>query len=313
MTIGKRISELRKAKGYTQEYIAEQLGVSRQAVSKWESGASYPSTENLLKFSTLLEVPVNEILLIQENEMTNLEAYAYQRLRQDMKREETVRFLLKQAAQIGLMIGLYGLIYCACYFFNYMIGHTVYNFSWLCKHHVLPITCALTVVMFLLDRPLTSIGLCIGTIFGILLGHIVGWYAHMTSNVGWNNAWIVHLAAFCLFGFLGLALDKQLTTGRPWNKVFRIVFTVVVAVAVFITAYVAAVHMRKVYGANCGYDDGYGVGQYDAAQGYAIYTSSLCITPPDEFTFGDPAYDGYMIYWPSGYWDGYYGVNVPKT
>ena len=48
MTIGNRIAELRKAKGFTQEYVADQLGVSRQAVSKWEQDQTSPDTKNLI-------------------------------------------------------------------------------------------------------------------------------------------------------------------------------------------------------------------------------------------------------------------------
>ena len=38
MEIAKRLQELRKKMGYSQEQVAEMLGISRQAVSKWESG-----------------------------------------------------------------------------------------------------------------------------------------------------------------------------------------------------------------------------------------------------------------------------------
>ncbi len=60
-TIGTRIAELRKSKGYSQEYIAEQLGVSRQAVSKWEQDLSAPDTYNLIALSKLLGVTVEYI------------------------------------------------------------------------------------------------------------------------------------------------------------------------------------------------------------------------------------------------------------
>ena len=46
----------------TQEFVAEALGVSRQAVSKWESGASDPSTSNLLALAKLFQVPAEELL-----------------------------------------------------------------------------------------------------------------------------------------------------------------------------------------------------------------------------------------------------------
>lgn len=58
MSIGKRISDARKDKGFTQEYIAEKLNVSRQAVSKWEKDQSAPDTRNLIALAELLCVSV---------------------------------------------------------------------------------------------------------------------------------------------------------------------------------------------------------------------------------------------------------------
>lgn len=46
----------------TQEFVAETLGVSRQAVSKWESGASDPSTTNLMALAKLFGVSAEELL-----------------------------------------------------------------------------------------------------------------------------------------------------------------------------------------------------------------------------------------------------------
>ena len=46
----------------TQEFVAESLGVSRQAVSKWERGAADPSTSNLLALAKLFGVPAEELL-----------------------------------------------------------------------------------------------------------------------------------------------------------------------------------------------------------------------------------------------------------
>lgn len=61
MTIGTRICELRKAKGFTQEYIAAQLGISRQAVSKWEQDLTSPDTKNLIILAELLGTSIEYI------------------------------------------------------------------------------------------------------------------------------------------------------------------------------------------------------------------------------------------------------------
>lgn len=57
------LREHRMRCGMTQEFVAESLGVSRQAVSKWERGASDPSTSNLIELARLYGVPAEELLL----------------------------------------------------------------------------------------------------------------------------------------------------------------------------------------------------------------------------------------------------------
>ena len=63
MSIGKRISELRVERKLSQEYIAEKLNISRQAVSKWENDLSIPDTNNLIELSRLFDVSVEYLLI----------------------------------------------------------------------------------------------------------------------------------------------------------------------------------------------------------------------------------------------------------
>ncbi|MBC8570492.1 helix-turn-helix domain-containing protein [Zongyangia hominis] len=66
MELSQRLQALRKERGYSQEDLAEQLGISRQAVSKWESGASSPDIGNLLALSGLYGVSVDALLRGEE-------------------------------------------------------------------------------------------------------------------------------------------------------------------------------------------------------------------------------------------------------
>ena len=59
MKLEEKLVQLRKEKGLTQLELAESLKVSRQAVSKWESGGAIPSTDNLRSLSELYGVPVD--------------------------------------------------------------------------------------------------------------------------------------------------------------------------------------------------------------------------------------------------------------
>ena len=61
-TLGEILKKHRTDSKMTQEFVAEYLGVSRQAVSKWESGASDPSTSNLLAIAKLFGIAPEELL-----------------------------------------------------------------------------------------------------------------------------------------------------------------------------------------------------------------------------------------------------------
>ena len=60
--IGKFIQELRKEKGLTQEELAEKLGITKNAVSKWERGISLMDLSLLKPLSEILDVSITEIL-----------------------------------------------------------------------------------------------------------------------------------------------------------------------------------------------------------------------------------------------------------
>ena len=61
-TLGERLKAVRMRYNMTQEFVAEQLGVSRQAVSKWESGKAEPSTANLLALAKLYDISVEDLI-----------------------------------------------------------------------------------------------------------------------------------------------------------------------------------------------------------------------------------------------------------
>ena len=62
MILGEKIAVLRKQNGWSQEDLAEQLQISRQSVSKWESGASIPDLDRIVKLSALFGVSTDYLL-----------------------------------------------------------------------------------------------------------------------------------------------------------------------------------------------------------------------------------------------------------
>lgn len=62
MTFAEKLKSIRKQTGMSQEQLAEKLGVSRQAVTKWETDAGIPDIENIMAISALFDISIDELL-----------------------------------------------------------------------------------------------------------------------------------------------------------------------------------------------------------------------------------------------------------
>ena len=62
MTFAEKLKSIRKQAGFSQEKLAEKLGVSRQAITKWETNTGIPDIENLMAISTLFSISIDELL-----------------------------------------------------------------------------------------------------------------------------------------------------------------------------------------------------------------------------------------------------------
>ena len=62
MSISENLQILRKSKNMSQEELAEKLNVSRQAVSKWESGSGYPETEKIISICEIFDCSMDELV-----------------------------------------------------------------------------------------------------------------------------------------------------------------------------------------------------------------------------------------------------------
>ena len=113
-TIGNRIAKFRKARGMTQEELANQLGVSSQAVSKWENDASCPDISLLPQLSRVLGVTTDELLTGKNDEVKLVPAeqrkpleQLIMRIRVDSSDGDKVRVNLPMSlVKVGLEIGM---------------------------------------------------------------------------------------------------------------------------------------------------------------------------------------------------------------
>lgn len=62
MTLGKRLSQLRKKNYYTQQELGQKLNISAQAISKWENDLSEPDLSTLRKLAELYDITISELL-----------------------------------------------------------------------------------------------------------------------------------------------------------------------------------------------------------------------------------------------------------
>lgn len=97
-----KLRQLRKEKRMSQEQIAEILNISRQSVSKWESGKSYPELDKLIVLSDLFEVTLDD--LIREKEKTNNNNNHFNADDIDYEDEEKSEWFIIGGFMIGMAI-----------------------------------------------------------------------------------------------------------------------------------------------------------------------------------------------------------------
>ena len=121
MNIGNNIAVLRKKKGITQEELANELGVSAQAVSKWENNSSCPDVSLLTKIADYFGVSVDALLRAQEDDIVDLAEEKEDNVKPDDKKNIVIKIMqqngkenvikvpfkfVKLGLNIGTMFGL---------------------------------------------------------------------------------------------------------------------------------------------------------------------------------------------------------------
>ena len=102
--IGRFIAERRKAEGFTQATLAEKLGITDRAVSKWETGRALPDSSIMLELCGLLSISVNELLCGEKIEMENYNKELEKNLLEMVKaKEEADKRLLAVEIVTGIL------------------------------------------------------------------------------------------------------------------------------------------------------------------------------------------------------------------
>lgn len=115
MELSEKILTLRKSRDLTQEQLAEQLNVSRQSVSKWESGQSIPEIEKIMLLSSIFDVTTDYLLKPSEIDELSVKTEILEKQQQKMLIKD------KKRSQI-LYLTMYSISIYLIYFAVYFIG-----------------------------------------------------------------------------------------------------------------------------------------------------------------------------------------------
>ncbi len=111
MTLGQRIQELRKQLDLSQETLGEKLGVSRQAVSRWEMDGAVPEVDKLIAMSRLFGVDLNDLLQVDQPRPTGEGEAQGPAPEEAPLRSARRRWLLPALALLALILGLTALTF----------------------------------------------------------------------------------------------------------------------------------------------------------------------------------------------------------
>ena len=116
MNFSEKLFTLRKAKNLTQEQLAEQLDVSRQSISKWESGQATPELEKIIALSAIFDVTTDYLLKSSEIDDLSVKTEMLEKQQQSM-------LIREQKQQQILVCVLYSIAIYLIFFAIYFIGH----------------------------------------------------------------------------------------------------------------------------------------------------------------------------------------------
>lgn len=105
MELHETLTLLRKERGLSQAAVAEKLNISRQSISKWESGIAVPTTDNLLAISKLYQVSIDELLGCQNTQTLPAGKPSPASINRHLASNRKVILLIAALAALTLVIG----------------------------------------------------------------------------------------------------------------------------------------------------------------------------------------------------------------
>lgn len=230
MTLGQRIKKCRQQANLTQEQVAEAMGISRQAVTKWESGQSAPSTENLFKLAELFGTTVDLIIDDKPRKASSTaeELFHMQKedaLRQtDLRRKRWVRKLKYAALTAGWYLALFLLCRILCttpgdytvmgWLFGTSPYQTTYLFGWLLNNHLYLYSSLVSIAGALFGKEKFAGATTLAFTAGYIIGECFGEYPPGDPYGHGHYGW----AIWACFFLAGIVMGTVLQILKKRNK-----------------------------------------------------------------------------------------------
>ena len=225
MALGERIKACRQSAGMSQEKVAELVGVSRQAVAKWEAGRSAPNTENLFRLAEVFRTTV-DLLLAAENETrpSSAEQICYL-----CKMEKEEKAAIRKRAQKRNVLNT--LFVAAGYLVLYFAGRVIwcdigqstlvgwlftarpsgehsYLYGWLLSSDLFWYALALSAVPSLWGKFRFSVITAVGFAVGIAAGMIFGPYPEGAAMGHGDYGWAIWGAVYLVSIVVGFLAER---------------------------------------------------------------------------------------------------------
>lgn len=186
MTLGERIKECRQNAKLSQEKVAELVGVSRQAVTKWETNQSMPNTENLFKLAEIFGTTVDMLIPAKETTKNSL-AEQYKK-----------NFQAALMVLVGYLV-VYVIGRCICgdfknsSFIGWLFGtdSKYYLYGWLLTSDLFWISMAISALPSLFGKYRFSLVTFVTFTLGILIGEWLGPVPEPAIPCNTHNGWII--------------------------------------------------------------------------------------------------------------------------
>lgn len=218
MSLGQNIKQFRTNAHLSQEKLAELVGVSRQAVTKWEADQSAPSTENLFRLAEVLSVTVDDLVAQEAGGSVAEEIYRLYKADEARKKAARRRNLRDAAAVVGgwLVLFLLGRLIFAVKEGYSVLGwlgawqSTVYLFGWLLSSRLYWVGMAVSAALAAFGKQKAALcgaaGFFLGWAAGELLGprvfHPQAGVEYHYGFATWGILWLLSLG-------VGLILEKK--------------------------------------------------------------------------------------------------------